>query len=158
MKTESVEIQQFLAERRREALTIDPDTAEVALFCVAKGDEYGVDPDGAEEPWVGLINQYFARRPGSNKWVWFGDLADATRKKLERPEPAFPEGVKKSMNGMNRTPHCPWRAAVTYQMAAGPLELEYCLEEAEESLQLLKHIPNGAFIKAFKVFPSSPED
>src|SRR5262249_40212151 len=102
-----------------------------------------------------------ARRPGSDKWVSFDDLPDGTLKKLlERlgRKPAFPAGLKKSMNGMNRTPHCPWRAVVTYQMAAGPLELEYRLEEAEESLQLLKHIPDGAFIKAFKVFPNSPEE
>jgi hypothetical protein len=156
MKTPSLEIQQFLAERKREALTIDPDTAEVEWWYREVADPYDIDPEGVEESCVG--RDYFARRPGSEIWVWFGDLPDTTRERLwerHKGKLAFPAGLEKFTNVV---PLYPWRAVVTYQMEAGPLKLEYCLEEKFEVLQLLKFIPDGAFITGFEVLPNSPKN
>jgi hypothetical protein len=68
----------WLAARKEAGLHIDPETAEVAGNYGQILDPYGVDPHLPAECQQGGWD-YFARAPGSNVWVWFGDLPDATR-------------------------------------------------------------------------------
>jgi hypothetical protein len=44
-------------------------------------DPYGVDPDLPAEYWQ-IGREYFTRAPGSDVWVHFFDLPEATRKAL----------------------------------------------------------------------------
>jgi hypothetical protein len=87
--------EQWLALRKEAALKIDPETAEVEWTYAQTLDPYGVDPELPEEcSQVG--REYFARSPGSDIWVWFGDLPDPTRHALwEKHESrlAFPAGL-----------------------------------------------------------------
>jgi hypothetical protein len=78
--TDDVKIEEWLAARKREALKIDPQNAEVTWWYAQTLDPYGVDPNLPEEC-VG--RESFARRPGSDIWVWFGDLPIETRRRLE---------------------------------------------------------------------------
>jgi hypothetical protein len=72
---------EFLAVRREAAQHIDPETAEVDWHHGMDADPYEVDPDLPEElHQVGRI--YFARGPGSDIWVWFGDLPNTVREAL----------------------------------------------------------------------------
>jgi hypothetical protein len=72
------EIEQRVAIRKREALEIDPETAEIHWCYGWIGDPYGECPDFRE--CVG--RQYFARRPGSDIWVSFSDLPMRTRERI----------------------------------------------------------------------------
>jgi hypothetical protein len=94
--TYTTEIEEWLAVRRLEALKIDPETAEADWCYGYVMDPYDVDPDLPEElQQVGRV--YFARRPGGDVWVWFGDLPDDTHKKLwekYRRKLAFPAGLE----------------------------------------------------------------
>ena len=62
-------------------------------------DPYGVYPELPEElQQVG--REYFARSPGSDIWVWFGDLPEATETVLwekHKRTLAFPAGLQKSV-------------------------------------------------------------
>jgi hypothetical protein len=81
MSDKEMTIEQWLAIRKQAGLQIDPETAEVDWIFAQTLDPYGVDPDLPEEcQQVG--REYFARSPGSDIWVWFGDLPDATREAL----------------------------------------------------------------------------
>ena len=74
-------VEQWLAIRKEAGLKIDPETAEVTCHHVQILDPYGVRPElPAECDCVGRA--YFARSPGSDVWVEFGDLPDATRDAL----------------------------------------------------------------------------
>jgi hypothetical protein len=93
--TFSPETEAWLDERKREALLIDPATAEVDWSYELTLDPYGVIPDLPEElQQVG--REYFARRPGSDVWVHFGDLPDEVRKKLWKHPNAKPSLTVKS--------------------------------------------------------------
>ena len=86
---------EWLAIRREAALRIDPATAEVFWTYAQTLDPYGIDPEMPDElRQVG--REYFARSPGSDVWVWFGDLpekvADALWEK-HRSRLAFPAGL-----------------------------------------------------------------
>src|SRR5262245_5335602 len=88
--------EQWLAVRKEAALLIDPETAEVDWNYAYTFDPYGIDPDLPEEcRCVGRA--YFARSPGNDVWVHFGDLPEATRDALWRKhcsELAFPAGLE----------------------------------------------------------------
>jgi hypothetical protein len=71
-------VEQWLAIRREAALQIDPETAEVMRKYANLADPYGVCPDGEE--CIGRVS--FARPAGSDVWVDFGDLPEATVKAL----------------------------------------------------------------------------
>src|SRR5205085_3374240 len=72
------DIEEFLAIRREAAQHIDPETAEVEWDYGMDADPYGTDRDLPEElQQVGRI--YFARSPGCDIWVWFGDLPETVR-------------------------------------------------------------------------------
>ena len=74
--------EQWLAVLKEAALQIDPETAEVHFEYAQILDPYGVHDDLPEEcQCVGRV--YFAHSPGSDVWVWFGDLPDATRDRLQ---------------------------------------------------------------------------
>ena len=88
-------VDQWLAIRKEEALKIDPSSAEVDWSYAQVLDPYGVYKLTEEEHCVGRA--YFARRPGSDVWVEFGDLPEETRDALwERHESklAFPAGLE----------------------------------------------------------------
>jgi hypothetical protein len=85
----------WLAIRKEAALKIDPKTAEVEWTYAQTLDPYGVDPVLPEEYWQ-VGRAYFARSPGSDVWVWFGDLPDAIRSALwekQKSKLAFPAGL-----------------------------------------------------------------
>jgi hypothetical protein len=69
-------VEQWLAIRREAALQIDPETAEVMWEYANVADPYGVYPGGEE--CIGRV--YFARPAGSDVWVCFHDLPEATVK------------------------------------------------------------------------------
>ena len=84
----------WLASRQEAGLKIDPETAEVEWTYAQTLDPYGVYPLLPEEYCVG--REYFARSPGSDVWVWFGDLPDAIRSALwekHKSKLAFPAGL-----------------------------------------------------------------
>jgi hypothetical protein len=87
--------ERWLALRKEAALKIDPETAEVEWNYAQTLDPYGVEPELPEEYWQ-VGREYFARSPGSDIWVWFGDLPDTTRDALWEKHSsrlAFPAGL-----------------------------------------------------------------
>src|SRR5450759_4558611 len=56
---------------------IDPETAKVCCRYTLIIDPYGIDPDLPKEC-EQVRRDYFARAPGSDIWVGFGDLPKAT--------------------------------------------------------------------------------
>lgn len=89
-------VEQWLAIRKKAGLKIDPETAEVEWIYAQTLDPYGVYPELPEEcRQVG--REYFARSPGSDIWVLFGDLPDVTRIALwekHKSKLAFPAGLE----------------------------------------------------------------
>jgi hypothetical protein len=75
------ELEQWLAVRKDIGLKIDPKTAEVDWTYAQTLDPYGVGPELPEE-YQQVGREYFARSPGGDVWVWFGDLPQATRDAL----------------------------------------------------------------------------
>jgi hypothetical protein len=85
----------WLASRKEAGLKIDPETAEVEWTYAETLDPYGVYPELPEEYWQ-VGREYFARSPGSDVWVSFGDLPEATRNALwekHKSKLAFPAGL-----------------------------------------------------------------
>ena len=81
MISEQITVERWLAIRKEAGLKIDPETADVFWKYALTLDPYGVYPELPEEcRQVG--REYFARSPGSNIWVLFDDLPDATRTAL----------------------------------------------------------------------------
>jgi hypothetical protein len=93
-----VEREHWLEIRKKEALRIDPETAEVTWSYAQVLDPYGVlDKWELPEECDCVGRAYFARAPGSDIWVEFGDLPDETREKLRnrhRRKLAFPAGLE----------------------------------------------------------------
>jgi hypothetical protein len=94
-ETVTLTLKQWEAWRRAAGLHIDPETAEVLWDYTQVLDPYGIWPDIPEEcDCVG--RSYFARSPGMDVWVEFGDLPDATREALwekHKSQLAFPAGL-----------------------------------------------------------------
>jgi hypothetical protein len=95
--TERAEIEGWLAIRKKAGLKIDPETAEVDWSYAQTLDPYGVkDEWELPEEFHQVGREYFARAPGSDIWVEFGDLPRETRDKLWKRhsrELAFPAGL-----------------------------------------------------------------
>ena len=94
--TEEMAVEHWLAIRKEAGLKIDPETAEVDWTYAQTLDPYGVDPDLPEE-YRQVGREYFARSPGSDIWVWFGDLPKETREALwerHKRNLAFPAGLE----------------------------------------------------------------
>jgi hypothetical protein len=78
-----ITVEQWLEIRKEAGLRIDPETAKVRWEYALTLDPYGVYPDlPAECRDVG--RQYFACAPGSDIWVSFYDLPQATPDALWR--------------------------------------------------------------------------
>jgi hypothetical protein len=75
------EVKEWLAIRKEAGLHIDPETAELECIYTLTCDPYGVYPELPEE-YQQVGRGYFARAPGSDLWVEFGDLPEATRDAL----------------------------------------------------------------------------
>jgi hypothetical protein len=75
------EIEQYYAIRKAEGLKIDPATAEVCWSFEYSLDPYRIHPDLPEE-FRCAGRERFARNPGSEIWVHFGDLPVATMEAL----------------------------------------------------------------------------
>jgi hypothetical protein len=74
-------IDQWLQIRKEAGLRIDPETAEIDWWYAPTLDPYTIHPELPEEcRCVG--REYFARSPGSDIWVWFGDLPEVVRERL----------------------------------------------------------------------------
>ncbi len=77
------EIKRWLAIRKEEGLKIDPETAEVACWRAQSIDPYGLlDEWELPEEFYSVGRECFARAPGSDMWVEFGDLPQETQQKL----------------------------------------------------------------------------
>src|SRR4051812_18014075 len=91
MASTNEDLETWLAIRKEAAKTIDPTTAEIFWTYGDITDPYGVDPDGRSEC-IGRV--YFARAPGSDIWVEFGDLpmpvVDEFWKRHKQSEPNSP--------------------------------------------------------------------
>jgi hypothetical protein len=94
--TVNVTAEYLHALRRAVGLSIDPDTAEVEWWYAQTLDPYGDFPDLPEESrQVG--REYFARSPGSDVWIEFGDLPTATHDTLwekHKSKLAFPQALR----------------------------------------------------------------
>jgi hypothetical protein len=93
--TVEVTVRYLNALRQAVGRQIDPETAEVEWTYAQTLDPYGDDPDLPEE-YQQVGREYFARCPGSDVWVWFGDLPDATRDALwnkHKSHLGFPAGL-----------------------------------------------------------------
>ena len=89
-------IQEWLAIRKEAGRHIDPETAEVLWHYVQVMDPYGVDPDLPDE-YHCVGRGYFARSPGSDVWVDFGDLPVSIRDALwekHKSQLAFAAGLE----------------------------------------------------------------
>ena len=90
-----MDVEKFLADRKAEGLKIDPRTAEVTWNYAQVVDPYGIHDDLTPEEYC-VGRSYFARAPGSDIWVEFGDLPAETRDALwtaHKHELAFPAGL-----------------------------------------------------------------
>ena len=76
----SLDLEAWLAIRRKEALRIDPESADVCWHYAQILDPYSVRDLPAECECIGRV--YFARFPGTDVWVCFYDLPEATRTRL----------------------------------------------------------------------------
>jgi hypothetical protein len=86
------EREEFIEIRKQAGLKIDPETAEVASWHVDMQNPYGVYPT-AEEYCVG--RDHFVRAPGSDIWVWSGDLSEEVWEKIvKKQEQAEREAMK----------------------------------------------------------------
>jgi hypothetical protein len=74
-------VEQWLEIRKKAAAEIDPETAEVTWIYAQTLDPYGVHPDLPEELYQ-VGREQFARSPGSDIWVWFGDLPKEVQERL----------------------------------------------------------------------------
>jgi hypothetical protein len=95
-RTVEVTAKYLKALRKAVGLHIDPETAEVDWVYAQTIDPYGDDPNLPEE-YQQVGREYFARSPGSDVWIDFGDLPEATRDALwkkHRRKLAFPAGLE----------------------------------------------------------------
>jgi hypothetical protein len=95
---EKAELERWRALRKQEGLRINPETAEVYSSYQQTLDPYGVlDEWELPEEFDQVGREYFARAPGSDIWVAFGDLPRETREKLRSRQSrkrAFPAGLE----------------------------------------------------------------
>jgi len=96
--SENAEVEQWLAIRKEAGLKIDPETAEVDWGYGLTLDPYGVrDEWELPEEFHQVGREYWARAPGSDVWVHFGDLPKTVREKIwarHRSRIAFPAGLE----------------------------------------------------------------
>ena len=102
---DQIKVKKWLAVRKKAGRKIDPETAEVMWNYAYDLDPYGIYPELPEEcRQVG--RNYFARVPGSDIWVEFGDLPTATRDALwekHKASLAFPAGFESLLETVHRS-------------------------------------------------------
>jgi hypothetical protein len=76
--TVTVAVDYLHALRKAVGLHIDPEVAEVFWTYGQTLDPYGDDPDLPEE-YSCVGREYFARSPGGDVWINFGDLPENPR-------------------------------------------------------------------------------
>jgi hypothetical protein len=76
---EEIETEKWLAIRKEAGRKIDPETAEVQCMYAFTGNPYGLPQLPA---WTEMEKEYYAKDPGSDIFVWFGDLPVATANTL----------------------------------------------------------------------------
>ena len=76
----TISLKHFYALVQAAGRAINPETAEVASWYAEIGDPYGVDDLPEEYRCSGRAD--FARAPGTNLWISFHDLPEATRDAL----------------------------------------------------------------------------
>ena len=79
--TVEVSVKYLDALRKAAGLAIDPKTAEVMWRYAQTVDPYGDYPSIPDECWQ-VGREYFARAPGSDVWINFGDLPQVTKDAL----------------------------------------------------------------------------
>ena len=90
---EEMKVKKWLAIRKKAGRKIDPESAEVCCIYTQTLDPYGIHPELPEE-YQQVGREYFARFPGGDMWVWFGDLPSTTRDALrERGKPNLARSV-----------------------------------------------------------------
>src|SRR5262249_30700496 len=78
MTMTKAEIAEYVAQRKQAGLLIDPETAEVEWWRANEQDPYAIGEDPEE---MGCSNKcHFVRAPGSDMWIYLGDLPEATIK------------------------------------------------------------------------------
>jgi len=93
--TVEVTVEYLRMLRKEIGLHIDPETAEVWWEYAQTLDPYGDGLDIPEE-YQQVGREYFARSPGSEAWIDFGDLPTAIRNALwekHKSKLAFPAGL-----------------------------------------------------------------
>lgn len=81
-------VEEWLEIRKQAAAHIDPESAQVTWIFGLIVDPYDVYKDIPREArCVGRL--YFARAPGSDIWVWFGDLPARVRERLWHKRDTF---------------------------------------------------------------------
>src|ERR1700722_16216587 len=93
----SIRLKSFKALLRAIGQQIDPETAEVEWTYIQLVDPYGVFPQEIVDQHWCVGRGYFARAPGSDLWVEFGDLPDTTVEALWRRI----ESQRKAKSGTN---------------------------------------------------------
>ena len=94
-RTVTLTLEEWEAWRKAAGLHIDPETAEVLWDYRQVADPYGAWPDIPEQ-YQCVGRSYFARSPGMDVWIEFGDLPDDTRDALwekHNSELAFAAGL-----------------------------------------------------------------
>jgi hypothetical protein len=97
-----IERTEFQSVREKAGRQIDPETAEVFWVYAQTMDAYGIDPDLPDELQQ-IGREYFARAPGSEAWVWFGDLPEAARASLwekHKGKLAFPARLRDAFDAV----------------------------------------------------------
>jgi hypothetical protein len=93
-KADREKAKRWLAIRKKAGLKIDPETAEVDWSYEWVFDPYRIYPAMPKE-YQQAGREYFARAPGSEIWVWFGDLPKGTRQALLRKHEYKPKRQRK---------------------------------------------------------------
>ena len=89
VEVDQISVEEWLVIRRKAALEIDPKTAEYTWVYGQTLDPYGVYDLLPEEQQI--QRNHFARSPGSEIWISFGDLPptvlEALRERMKRESP-----------------------------------------------------------------------
>jgi hypothetical protein len=144
----------WLTSRKEAGLKIDPETAEVEWTYAQTLDPYGVYPELPEEcQQVG--REYFARAPGSDVWVCFHDLPDATRDVLwekHKANLAFPAGLflpfrprsPKDENGITGVYGCGEEVIIVYENCFVRMPIQQAPKLIEKMRAVLREIEADA--------------
>jgi len=134
----TIKVNRWLAKRKKAGRKIDPGTAEVMWAYAQTLDPYGVEAEMPDEYYqVGM--EYFARSPGSDIWVWFGDLPAAVSDALwekHKANLAFPADLPAIASGIS-------------QDSNGHYVIQFSEAELQQALELAEQKQAGKIGKGF---------